>query len=162
MTKLTQAFGRIGLVIAVLSLAALSATAQESKVGEKDVPAAVIAAFKAAYPTATIKGYAREKEHGKVFYEIESKDGETGRDVLYNPDGSVAEIEETIVASDLPAGARQLISSRYPGAVVTKVEKTTEKNASGDKIGYEVVAKQGKKRITLEFDVDGKLKTKAQ
>jgi len=159
--KLTQAFGRIGLVIATVSLAALSTAAQESKVAEKDVPAAVIAAFKAAYPSATIKGYAREKEHGKVFYEIESKDGETGRDVLYNPDGSVAEIEETIAAGDLPAGAQELIRSRYPGAVVTKAEKSIEKNASGDKIGYEVVAKQGKKRITLEFDSDGKLKSKA-
>ena len=122
----------------------------------------MIAAFKSAYPNATIKGYAREKEKGKVFYEIESKEGDTGRDVLYHPDGSVAEIEETVAASDLPASAQEVIHSKYPGAVVTKAEKTTEKTAQGDKVGYEVIAKQGKKRISLEFDADGKLKSKAR
>ena len=162
MTKLTQAFGRIALVVIAISVTGLSAAAQESKIAEKDVPAAVIAAFKSAYPTATIKGYAREKENGKTFYEIESKDGDTGRDVLYHADGSVAEIEETVAASDLPAGAQEVIRSKYPGAVVTKAEKTTEKTAQGDKVGYEVIAKQGKKRISLEFDGDGKLKSKVK
>jgi len=160
--KLAQAFGRIAFLVMAISVTGISAAAQESKVAEKDVPAAVITAFKATYPKATIKGYAREKENGKTFYEIESKDGDTGRDVLYNPDGSVAELEETIAASDLPAAAREVIHSKYPGAVVTKAERTTEKTAQGDKIGYEVIAKQGKKRIALEFDADGKLKSKGK
>ncbi|HXM34650.1 MAG TPA: hypothetical protein VN920_05650, partial [Pyrinomonadaceae bacterium] len=80
MMKLTQAFARIALVVIAISVTGLSAAAQESKIAAKDVPAAVIAAFKSAYPNATIKGYAREKENGKVFYEIESKDGDIGRD----------------------------------------------------------------------------------
>jgi hypothetical protein len=162
MTILTQAFGRIALVVIAISVAGVSAAAQESKIAEKDVPGAVIAAFKSAYPTATIKGYAREKENGKTFYEIESQDGDTGRDVLYDPDGRVAEIEETVAASELPAAAQEVIRSKCPGAVVTKAERTTEKTAQGDKVGYEVVAKQGKKRITLEFDGNGKLKSKGK
>ena len=76
-------------------------------------------------------------------------------------ESKVAEIEETIAASALPAAAQTVISSKYPGAVIAKAEKTTEKSANGDKIGYEVIAKQGKKRITLEFDADGKVKGKA-
>lgn len=160
--KPTHALARIALLVIAVSMIGLSAMAQESKVAEKDVPAAVIAAFKSAYPNATIKGYAKEKENGKTFYEIESKEGDTGRDVLYNPDGSVAEIEETMAPSDLPAAAQEVIRSKYPGAVVAKAEKTTEKTAGGDKIGYEVIARQGKKRISLEFDADGKLKSKAK
>jgi hypothetical protein len=158
----THALARLALVGMAICVTGLSAMAQESKVTEKDVPAAVIAAFKSAYPQATIKGYAKEKEKGKVFYEIESKEGDTGRDLLYHPDGSVAEIEETVAASDLPGSTQDIIHSKYPGAVVTKAEKTTEKTAQGDKVGYEVIAKQGKKRITLEFDGDGKLKSKAR
>ena len=160
--KLTHAAGRIALLVIAVAAYGISALAQEVKITEKQVPAAVITAFKSAYPAATIKGYAREKENGKVFYEIESKDGATGRDVLYHPDGTVAEVEETISLSDLPAGAQELIKSKYPGAVVVKAEKTTEKTAQGDKIGYEVIAKQEKKRISLEFDADGKLKSKAK
>ena len=38
-------------------------------------------------------------------------------------------------------------------ATITIAEKVT----IGDKVGYEVSAKQGKKRISLEFDADGKL-----
>jgi hypothetical protein len=141
-----------------IPLATSFAAGQERKVAEKDVPVAVINAFKSAYPTATIKGYAREKENRKTFYEIESTDGDIGRDVLYNPDGSVAEIEETIGSSALPPAAQELIHSKYPSAVVAKAEKTVQ----GEKIAYEVVIKQGKRRTTLEFDAEGHLKSKSK
>lgn len=154
--KLTLGRRLIVSIIATIFLVGFSASAQEQKITEKSVPAAVIKAFKASYPNAIIKGYAREKENGKVFYEIESKDGDTGRDVLYNPDGSVAEVEETVAASDLPAAIQELISSKYAGGVITKAEKTT----AGETISYEVVARQGKKRVALEFDADGNLKSK--
>ena len=134
----------------------IAAVAQEKKITGKDVPAAVISAFKAAYPNATIRGYAREKEKGKVFYEIESREGTTTRDVLYNPDGTVAEIEESIAATDLPAEVQQAMKEKYPKAVITKAEKTT----AGDKVSYEIVARRGKKRVTVEFDSNGKVLTK--
>jgi hypothetical protein len=41
----------------------------------------------------------------------------------------------------------------YPRAVISLAEKTT----AGDKVGYEVAARQGKRRITMEFDADGKV-----
>jgi uncharacterized membrane protein YkoI len=151
--KFAITFKKATLIGIGLLLTSLSASAQESKIGAKDVPQAVIAAFKSAYPNATIKGYAKEKEDGKLFYEIESKDGATARDILYNPDGTVAEIEETIAASDLPAAAQKAIQEKYPKAVVTTAEKVTR----GDKIEFEVSARRGKQRISLDFDADGKL-----
>jgi len=160
--KTTHALARFALLTTAVLMLSLSAFAQETKIKQKDVPAAVIAAFKSAYPQATMTGFAREKENGKTYFEIESKDGSIGRDVLYNPDGSVAEVEETIAATALPAAAQELLHSKYPKAVVAKAEKTTEKNASGDKIGYEVILKEGRKRFSLEFDGEGKLKSKAK
>ena len=148
-------FKRATLIAIGLLLTSVCASAQESKIKEKDVPQAVIAAFKSAYPNATVRGYAKEKENGKLFYEIESKDGTTMRDLLYNPDGSIAEIEETVAAADLPAAARQAIQAKYPKAVVSRAEKTTQ----GNKIEYEVSARRGKQRINLSFDADGKLLT---
>jgi len=138
-----------------VSLLVIAAVAQEKKITGKDVPAAVMTAFKTAYPNATIRGYAREKENGKVFYEIESREGTTTRDVLYNPDGTVAEIEESIAATDLPAEVQQAMKEKYPKAVITKAERTT----AGDKVSYEIVARQGKKRVTVEFDSSGKVLT---
>src|SRR6266404_7132802 len=148
-----RAVTRFALVITSLLFLSLSARAQEVKISEKDVPPAVITAFKSAYPQATIRGYAREKENGKVFYEVESKEGNTTRDILYNRDGSVQEVEKSIPATDLPAAAQATIHSRYPKAVITLAEKVT----IGDKIGYEVSAKQGKRRISLEFNAAGKV-----
>ena len=151
--KLIQTFTRFVIVALAVSLLGVSAAAQEKQVTAKDVPAAVINAFKAAYPHATIRGYAREKENGKVFYEIESREGTTTRDVLYNPDGTVAEVEESVATGDLPADAQEAIRKQYPKAVITKAEKTT----AGDKVSYEVSARQGRKRISMEFDSNGKV-----
>lgn len=151
--KFAFTFKRATLIAIGLLLASVCAVAQESKIQEKDVPKAVIAAFKAAYPNATVRGYAKEKENGKLFYEIESKDGATMRDLLYNPDGTIAEIEETVAAADLPAAAQQALQAKYPKAVVSRAEKTTQ----GNKVEYEVSARRGKQRISLTFDADGKL-----
>jgi uncharacterized membrane protein YkoI len=154
--KLIRTISRAALIAMAVSLLAIAAIAQEQKITGKDVPAAVISAFKTAYPKATIRGYAREKEHGKVFYEIESREGTTTRDVLYNPDGTVAEIEEGIAASDLPAEVQQAFKEKYPKAVITKAEKTT----AGDKVSYEIVARQGKKKVSIEIDSSGKVLSK--
>ena len=151
--KVKLTLTRIALAAAAVSLLGFSAAAQEKKVTEKQVPVAVIAAFKTAYPNATIRGYAQEKEHGKLFYEIESREGTMSRDVLYNPDGTVAEVEESMPATDLPADAQQAIRQKYPKAVISLAEKTTV----GDKVSYEVSARQGKRRITMEFDANGKV-----
>ena len=153
--KFIRTISRAALIVMAVSLLVIAAVAQEKKITGKDVPAAVMTAFKTAYPNATIRGYAREKENGKVFYEIESREGTTTRDVLYNPDGTVAEIEESIAATDLPAEVQQAMKEKYPKAVITKAERTT----AGDKVSYEIVARQGKKRVTVEFDSSGKVLT---
>src|ERR1700704_7099646 len=111
-------FTRLTLAVCAVAMLSLSASAQEKKITAKQVPAAVITAFKASYPNATIRGYAQEKENGKTFYEIESREGTTQRDVLYNADGTVAEIEESIAATDLPAVAQEPIPKKKPRAAI--------------------------------------------
>ncbi len=151
--KLMNTLTRVALVVLAVALFSIPGFAQEKKITAKDVPAAVIAAFKNSYPNATIRGYAREKEHGKVFYEIESREGTVSRDVLYQADGTVAEIEESIPPTGLPANAQQAIKQKYPKAVIRLAEKTT----AGDKVGYEVSLRQGQRRMIMEFDANGKV-----
>jgi uncharacterized membrane protein YkoI len=151
--KFIRTISRAALTAMAVSLLALAAVAQEKKITAKDVPAAVISAFKTTYPNATIRGYAREKEKGKVFYEIQSREGTTTRDVLYNSDGTVAEVEESVAASDLPAEVQRAFKEKYPKAVITKAERTT----AGDKVSYEIVARLGKRKVTLEVDSSGRV-----
>lgn len=155
---MTYVLGRCSLIAMAVALLGVSAFAQEKKITVSQVPAAVTAAFKSSYPKATIRGYAEEKEDGKVLYEIESLDGATQRKVLYNADGTVAEIEESIAATDLPADAQQAIKQKYPRAVIMLVEKTFV----GDTVGYEVSLRNGRQRIGMQFDSSGKVKTKGK
>ncbi len=145
---------RIGLIITAFVISMSSAFPQEMKITEKRVPPAVIAAFKAAYPTASILGYSREREDGKVYYEIESKssDGEQTVDVLYNPDGTVAEIEESIDIALLPPAAQEALRTTYAKATVKTVERSTRDNV----VTYEVHARVRRKMRELKFDADGK------
>lgn len=121
------------------------------------VPAAVMSAFKAAYPTASIIGTSKEVEKGKTYYEIESMDGKTRRDILYNSDGTVAEIEEQLArASDLPLAVADSLKGKYPDFAVQKAEKITR----GDTTAYEVTIKKGKSTKELLFAGDGSLMNK--
>ena len=149
--NLSRLFVRLALTVGVVSMLSFSVSAQEVKLKKAQVPRAVIAAFQSAYPQATMRGFSREKENGKVYYEVESVDGQTTRDVLYNPDGTVAEIEEGIALGDLPAAAVEALRAKHPGAIVTKAEKITR----GDITEYEAHAKIGKKRVSMEFDASG-------
>ena len=150
------------LTLVMIAFVALGSSAlgqdREKRVTAKDMPPIVIANFKRAYPKATIRGYVSEIENGKQYYEIESREGAMQRDVLYNADGSVAEIEEVIDASALPRAALQAIRQSHPRAVITLTEKTV----AGDKITYEVHAREGRKRFAMEFDSDGKLLSKGK
>lgn len=119
----------LGLLAAVTIV---SAQASKAK-----LPAAVEAAFKKAYPTATIKNSSSEKEDGKVQYEIESVDGKTDRDLVYLADGTLVSIEEAIDLAAVPAPVLAALKARYPKATVTKYEKLTK----GTAVSYEMALK---------------------
>lgn len=150
--KLFRTLVQLGLVAIFVSFLSFSTIARDVKLKKKQVPRAVIAAFESAYPNATVRGYNRETENGKVYYEVESNEGQTTRDVLYHKDGTVAEVEESIAVGDLPADAAEGLRAKYPGAIITSAEKITR----GDITEYEAHAKLGKKHVSMEFDANGK------
>ncbi len=127
--------------------ASINLFAKEKKISEKEVPAAVLKSFHSTYPNAKIKGLSTEIEKGIKYFEIESMDGTVRRDLLYMNSGKVAEIEETILSSELPKGAIQSINKKIPGGKIERSEKVT----SGSKITYElsVVGKTGKYSVVL-------------
>ena len=111
-------------VLALLICATVAAGAQgEQKTKVKDLPAAVTAAFQRAYPNAKIKGSSKEVENGKTLYEVESVDGRINRDLLYNEDGTCAEIEETVPVKALPSEVADALKKNFPTGKVMKSEK---------------------------------------
>jgi putative PepSY-like beta-lactamase-inhibitor len=151
--KISSGLIRVFMCVSVALVLGISGAAQEVKVSAKKVPRAVIAAFKAAYPGATIRGYAREKENGKVYFEIESTEGDVTRDVLYNPDGTLAVVEESMPVNDLPQEVQDAMRTSYPKAVIISAEKISRDGVTE----YEAHAKVGRKHIEVKFDASGKV-----
>src|SRR5215831_5909646 len=90
---------------AVLSMAAQTGSPSPAKTAKGEassvkLPPVVEAAFKKAYPNATIKNVSHETEDGVEQYEIESTNGGHGLDVNYKPDGTLIVIEEEVAAAD--------------------------------------------------------------
>lgn len=129
-----------------------SVRAGEKKLSEKQMPAAVLAAFHKAYPAASIRGLAKETEKGRTTYEIESLDAGTRRDLSYLADGTLAEIEETVPEAALPAAVRAAVASARPKAELLKAEK----DIRGAVITYELHIKEGRRVREIVLDPDGK------
>jgi hypothetical protein len=152
------------LILACVALAAPIALAQGSKPAAKatsaakaadpaaKLPAPVLAAFRTSYPNATIKNAAKESEDGKTVWEVESIESGLARDLVYNLDGAVVEIEEQVEPASLPAAVTAALKAKYPAASITKAEKLVK----GTTLTYEMALK-GAAVQSVEITPDGKI-----
>jgi hypothetical protein len=140
------------LASGVVCAAVNKKTDVEKKLTKTNLPAAVLAAFEKSYPKAVIKGVGSEKEDSATYFEVESIDGNTKRDLLYAADGTIHEVEEGVTIKDLPEAARQILGKDYPKEKINKAEKVTR----GAEVTYEVSLGKGKEKIEIAFDAAGK------
>lgn len=123
----------------------------------KVLPEAVLAAFKAAYPKAEIKGASKEVENGVTQFEVESVDGKFNRDLLYTADGKVIEMEITTAPENLPEAVKKTLAANYPDAKVLKAEILTK----GDITQFELSLQVKDKKMGVTIDPNGKIVEKA-
>lgn len=131
----------------------LSVFATEKTIPKEQVPQAVLQSFSQHYPNATVKRYALEKENGKTYYEIESKEGAISRDLLFTPDGKIAEVEESIPYDSLPLPVRDSINSKYGKKSFISAEKVLR----NDKTTFSVVLLVNNKKQEVNFNPDGSM-----
>ena len=143
----------MAMVMILSSVLVVHAQEKKKKYSKKDLPAEVLSAFQKAYPKATIKGVDKEKENGTTYFEIESVDGKTKRDLLYTTEGKVSEIEESIEVSSLSAEIKTSLKKEYPKATIVKAEKVTQDSTTR----YELHIKVGKKTSEVVFDLAGNI-----
>ena len=91
---------------------------------------------------AKIKGYNRETEKGKTFYEVETMLNGQSRDLLFDATGVLVEVEEEIALNSIPSAAKSAIERRVADGKVNKVERVTK----GQSVSYEaeITSKSGK------------------
>jgi uncharacterized membrane protein YkoI len=152
-----------GKIVEALKWWAKAAKAEEEEESEesaknkapdlKILPAAVLNAFKTAYPKAVIKGTSKETEKGVTYYEVESVDGKLNRDLLYTADGKAAEIEEAVAPESLPAAVQQALTKAYPGCKILKAEALTK----GPEKMFELQIQVNGKKQGVTIDPSGKI-----
>jgi hypothetical protein len=142
-----KTFSTIGFVCII----AATLSAGEKTISKKDVPEAVIKAFNDTYPNGSVKRYAKEKENGETFYEIESIEGSISRDLLFSPDGNIEEIEERISIDSIPNAIRVSLSVNYRNNKIISAEKTT----SGKTITYGVIIRVKNRKREIVYNSDG-------
>ena len=149
-----------GKVLAILTFVPISLLA-ESKVTLGSLPPALQASIKKETTGATIQSVVKEKEDGRLQYEVETKLNGKSRNLVFLPSGELFETEDETDLNSIPAPARDAIQKKAADGKIASVEKlVTDK---GTKTYYEaaIVAKGGKK-IEYSVHADGSSKTKKE
>lgn len=139
-------------VIAATLLAG-SAMAQEKKIKRSDLPPAVEKTVAAQSKGATITGFAEEVENGKTYFEVEMKVNGHSKDVLIDPSGVVAEVEEDVAMDSLPAAVKSGLQAKAGKGKLVAVESLTKKDKL---VAYEGTVMTAGKKSEVQVGPDGK------
>lgn len=134
-------------LLAAALLLANSAAAQTLPAAQ--VPAAVTATFRHAYPRVAQVTWEKEG----VNYEAGFKQGAAVLSVLITPAGKLVETETGLAPSQLPVLVRQALARQYNAYRVTEAAKIV--SAGTGRVVYEAEISQGRQHRDVLFTADG-------
>jgi uncharacterized membrane protein YkoI len=142
----------LSVTCALVAIFAFGVLAQETKIRMQDLPKAVQAsAEQERTKGATLKGFNKEVEGGKTFYEVETVLNGRTRDLLFDAAGAVVEVEEEIANDAVPPAAMKALMAR---GQVTKVESVTKGKSV---LAYESTVKtKAGKSVEVAVDAQGR------
>ena len=141
------------LAVMLMPLAGISAQESEKTVKMADLPPAVQKAVKEHSKGATLKNLSTEVEKGKTQYEAEMTVNGHSKDVLFDANGNVLEVEEEVAMDSIPAPAKAAILKSAGDGKVNKVESVTK---GGKLVYYEAKVLKGGKKSEITVAPDGK------
>ncbi len=136
---------------AVVFVVTLALSAQGKGVEQVALPAAVQKTVQQESKGATIKGYSREREHGKKVYEAEMVVNGHSRDIQVAEDGTLNEIEEEVPLGSLPPVVQTALLTKAGDAKITKVEALTKRKKL---VSYEAATLKGGKKGEIRINAD--------
>ncbi|MFH2034815.1 MAG: hypothetical protein ABIJ45_00290 [Candidatus Zixiibacteriota bacterium] len=138
------------LALAALSLFTAIALAEESQMTEKkDIPEAVMASLKKAYPEAEIMGKETSEIDDKVYYEFELIIDEAEKDVVYLADGSLYSVEHEIAVKDIPQNVAEALKKAYPMGEIDEADMIMK----GSEISYEVIMEVKEAEEVMAYEI---------
>ena len=130
----------------------LIATAAETKINKADLPAAVQKTADEQSQGASVRGYSKDKEDGKLEYEVQMTSNGHSKDVTIAPDGQLMEIEEEVTLESLPAAARSGLQAKAGKGQITKIESLTK---HGTLVAYEAQVQKASKHSEIQVGPNG-------
>lgn len=147
-------FTVITLIALCLLLSVAVSADGAKKLQMKNLPPAVQATVKEQSKGATIRGLAKEKENGKIVYELELKVDGHNKDMMIDASGKIISIEEQVELNTLPAAVQSEIAKQTGRGKIVIIESLTE---NGTLTGYEAAIKTSGKSREIKISPDGKL-----
>jgi hypothetical protein len=144
-------------------LVLLTATTQGGEKAEKiapdKLPKKIKAAVEAKYPGAKVTSAEKEKEGGKVVYDIELKYKGKKYEMDILADGTIIEIEKEVAIKKLPKAVRKALDTRFPKGTfkeAMKVYKVKGKKETLDHYEITLVPAPGARQREVVVSLDGK------
>lgn len=130
-------------------LAVVQADDDEETITWDQLPAAV--QEKLAEHRDQISEMEKEVENGKTVYEVEFKVDGKEKEVTYDAEGNVLEVEMEITLDELPDAVRTIVSALAFRGEIEELSKETE----GGEVTYEVEIDRDGLAFEFEMDPDG-------
>jgi hypothetical protein len=140
------------LLVAPLLFVALVCFGEEKKIQRSDLPPAVEQALQRQLAGATVKGFTTEHEGGKVLYEAELMVEGHSKDILFDANGRVQEVEEEVAFDSLPVEVKAGLRAGSKGGKIAKVESLTRQD---NLVAYEAVVERNGKKSEIQVGPKG-------
>jgi uncharacterized membrane protein YkoI len=158
MRGIAGAAALIAAAVVVIVAANGLADDKPEKIAPDKLPKKIMDAIKNRFPNAEITSAEKEKEDGKVVYDIELKQDGRKYEMDIQEDGTIIEIEKQVDAKDLPEAVGKAIKAKFPDALIKEimeVNKVKENKETPDH--YEVIiVDKDKKEKEVTVSLDGK------
>jgi len=141
------------LIAGSFCAASFAAEEHEKKIPRSDLPPAVERTVASQSQGATIHGFNEEQENGKTYYEAEMTVNGHSKDVLIEPGGAIAEVEEQVEFASLPAAVQSGLQEKAGKGKLGKVESITKHDKL---VAYEAKVTTNGKKSEIQVGPDGK------
>jgi hypothetical protein len=149
------------MVLYGTAIALAGASVPQEKVPIDKVPKEVVAAVKAKFPKADLKGASKEKDNGKDVYEIDIVVDKQAMHAMVTAAGKLYEIHREIDAKTVPDKAANAVKSKYPKARWEGVEEIAD--ADGKILAYEVTVEAAKGAfVEVRVNLDGRIESETK
>lgn len=138
------------LVVMILAFTChISVSAQ--KLSADKVPAAVKAAFKTKFPTATSASWELES---KDVYEVNFTNNKVKQSAQFDAAGKWEKTEVQIASSELPKAVADAFAKAFPGYKITEAERA---ETPSSKLFYELEAAKGADKVEVQLLPNGEI-----